>query len=307
MQQGVRNGLKAVAVGAGCVLLAAVVGSSRPEDSDAGAFAVDQPAGAVAPGKQPATSVLPIPAPSKTSSAAVQYPDPKRVPVGARLLPNLRSLPPEDIEIRTGDDGQRQLWFTSIIANAGIGPAEVIPDEVLPCPPGQRYASQVLYHDSGGNGRFDPTADQLTTMRRGGCMLDHPTHDHWHFDAMARYAVTRWGERSPLVSSDKVSFCLRDNRETPSESAVKVPEHYGDCGPNNVQGISPGWADVYDTDLPDQHLVLPATITDGNYCLHNEADPLELLLETDETDNAAVIAVRITGNDVAVGAAGRCG
>jgi hypothetical protein len=307
MQQGVRTGLKALAVGGCCALLASVVGLSSPPDPESGPLAVtDQPASTITPPQQRAPSVLPIPTSSR-SSAPVPYPDPKPVPVDARLLPNLRSLPPEDIEVRISDGGQRQLWFTSIIANAGIGPAEVVPDDVLPCPAGQHYASQVLYHDSGGNGQFEPKVDRWTTTRKGGCMLDHPSHDHWHFDAMARYALTRWGQRSPLVSSDKVSFCLRDNRETSSASAVKVPQHYGDCGPKKVQGISPGWADVYDTDLPDQHLTLPATITNGSYCLHNEADPLELLLETDETDNAAVIAVRITGNDVAVGAAGGCG
>jgi Lysyl oxidase len=306
MQQGVRTGLKAVAVGAGCVLLATVLGMSRPPDPDpAASTAADQPA--TTGRRLQAKPVLPIPTPSQASATRGQYPDPKPLPVNVRLLPNLRSLPPEDIEIRITDGGQRQLWFTSIIANAGIGPAEVLPDELFPCPPGQHHASQVLYHDSAGNGRFEPMTDRTTTTRRGGCMLDHPSHDHWHFDAMARYALTRWGQRSPLVGSDKVSFCLRDNRETPSAAVVKVPQHYGDCGPNKVQGISPGWADVYDTDLPDQHLVLPATITNGSYCLHNEADPLGLLLETDETDNAAVIVVRITGNSVAVGPAGQCG
>jgi Lysyl oxidase len=137
-------------------------------------------------------------------------------------------------------------------------------------------------------------------------MLDHPDHGHWHFDAMARYSLTRQGEQSPLVASDKVSFCLRDNRETPSASPVKVAQHYGDCGPRKVQGISPRRADVYDTDLPDQHLALSAELPEGAYCLHNEADPLELLLETDDSDNAAAIAVRIIGAEVSVGAARSC-
>jgi hypothetical protein len=246
--------------------------------------------------------------PEPTTAAAVvarAYPDPKPVPVNARLLPNLRSLPPEDVEIRV-DGAQRQLWFTSIIANAGIGPAEVIPDQLLPCPPGQQHASQVLYHDSGGNRQYEPKTDLRTTTRRGGCMLDHPSHGHWHFDAMARYALTRRGQRSPLVSSDKVSFCLRDNREAPSASPIKVAKHYGDCGPDKVQGISPGWADVYDTDLPDQHLALPAGFPDGRYCLYNEADPLELLMETDDEDNTAAVAVRIRGDAATVEPTGRC-
>ena len=278
MQLGARAGFTWVAVG-GCVALAAVVATIGPD-----------------PGQSPQTTVHETErATPAAATPASHYPDPRPVPVSARLLPNLRSLPPEDVGIRVAD-GQRQLWFTSIIANAGVGPAEVIPDELLPCPPGQHHASQVLYHDVAGDARFDRAVDRRTSTRRGGCMLDHPTHGHWHFDAMARYSVTRPGERSPLVASDKVSFCLRDNRETPSASRAVIPKHYGDCGPEKVQGISPGWADVYDTDLPDQHLVLPANLPDGLYCLHNEADPLELLLETDDTDNAAVVAVRVTGN-----------
>jgi len=232
-------------------------------------------------------------------------PDPRGVPVGARLLPNLRSLPAENVHLEFVD-GKRRMRFASIIANAGIGPAEVLPDGLLPCPPGQRHASQVLYHDDAGNGRYERETDVVTTTRPGGCMLDHAEHEHWHFDAMARYALTRPGENSPLVSSDKVSFCLRDNRETATASPIHFAQFYGDCGRDRVQGIMPGWADVYSADLADQHLDLPADLPDGAYCLHNEADPRELLLETDDDDNASVVTVRITQTSIAVDPIDRC-
>jgi hypothetical protein len=233
------------------------------------------------------------------------HPEPRRVPVNARLLPNLRSLPAEDVHVEMVD-GQRRVRFSSIIANAGIGPAVVDPDGLLPCPPGQRHASQVLYHDVAGNGRYDRTSDVVRTTRVGGCMLDHPEHDHWHFDAMARYALTRPGENSPLVSSDKVSFCLRDNRETATASPVRLARFYGDCAHDRVQGITPGWADVYSADLADQHLDLPADLPNGYYCLHNEADPRELLLETTDDDNASVVTVRITATSVTRDPVDRC-
>jgi hypothetical protein len=287
MQLGIRTGLTAVAVAAGGVLLATVVGMSGPVPERSASSTTSKSAATPEP---VFTTSTPLPNPALVSD---------------RLLPNLRSLPPEDVEIRIAD-GQRQLWFSSIIANAGYGPAEVTPDDLSPCPSGQQHASQVLYRDSARDARFDRAVDQKTSTRNGGCMLDHPGHGHWHFDAVARYALTRPNDLSPVVRSDKVSFCLRDNRETPSVSAVKVPKHYGDCGPEKAQGISPGWADVYDTDLPDQHLVLPADLPNGVYCLHNEADPLGLLLETDETDNAAVLAVNISGERVATGSAGTC-
>ncbi|MGH8825898.1 MAG: lysyl oxidase family protein [Jiangellaceae bacterium] len=242
------------------------------------------------------------PTPTETS---LPPPDPQRVPVGARLLPNLRSLPAENVHLEFVD-GQRRMRFASIIANAGIGPAVVVPDGLHPCPPGQRHASQVLYHDEAGNGRYDRTTDVVTTTRTGGCMLDHPEHEHWHFDAMARYTLTRPGESSPLVASDKVSFCLRDNRETATASPVRPTQFYGDCARDRVQGITPGWADVYSADLADQHLDLPADLPDGSYCLHNEADPRELLLETDDDDNASVVTIRITATSVTLDPTDRC-
>ncbi len=172
MHVSARTGVTAAAVGACCAVLATVVGMSRslPEPSPPSVGG----------------DVNPSPAPS-ASVETTRYPDPRPVPVNARLLPNLRSLPPEDVEIRMVD-GNRQLWFTSIIANAGIGPAEVIPDELLPCPPRQQHASQVLYHNSAGDARFDRTVDKMRTTRHGGCMLDHHDHGHWHFDAMARFS-----------------------------------------------------------------------------------------------------------------------
>ena len=242
------------------------------------------------------------PTPTRT---VLPPPDPRPVPVGARLLPNLRSLPAENVHLEIVD-GQRRMRFASIIANAGLGPAEVVPDGLLPCPPGQRHASQVLYHDVAGNARYDEATDVVTTTRTGGCMLDHPEHGHWHFDAMARYTLTRPGERSQLVASDKVSFCLRDNRVTATASPIRLAQFYGDCSRDRVQGIRPGWADVYSADLADQHLDLPADLPDGLYCLRNEADPRELLLETDDDDNASVVTVRITATSAALDPTDRC-
>lgn len=238
---------------------------------------------------------------------AFSHPDPRPVPVGARLLPNLQSLPPEDVLIETTDDGSRRLRFTSIIANTGVGPVETVPDELEPCPNDQRHASQVLYHDVNGNGQFERGTDTRTSSRRGGCMLDHPGHDHWHFDAAAEYTLAEPGAAEPVAIAEKVSFCWRDNREVPAEADPRPDEHYGDCSYDKVQGITPGWADVYGEHLPDQHLDLPDDLPDGVYCLSNRADPLELLLESVEDDNGAVLPIDINGTQVEESSAGVCG
>ena len=229
---------------------------------------------------------------------------PQRHHAGAPLRPNLRSLPAEDAHIESTTDG-RQLRFASALANIGIGPLEVRPDDGGRCPPRQGHAAQVIYEDHAGNGRFDRGEDGIIATFAAGCMLDHPTHRHWHFDAMARYALTKPGTSTPIASQEKVSFCLRDSREVPGRLGP-TREHYGDCGRNKVQGISPGWADVYRAELPGQMLELPDELADGQYCLHAAADPLDLLQETDEGDNAAVRSIRITGNDVRSGDRAAC-
>jgi len=215
------------------------------------------------------------------------------------LRPNLRSLPAENVHIESTADG-RQLRFASALANIGIGPLEVRPNNGGICPPRQRHAAQVIYGDRAGDGRFRRGKDGILATSPAGCMLDHPTHKHWHFDAMARYALTKSETSTPIASQEKVSFCLRDSRRTPAGPGP-TRRHYGDCGRNRVQGISPGWTDVYRADLPGQALKLPDELADGQYCLHAVADPLGLLTETDEGDNAAVRSIRITGNDVRPG------
>lgn len=231
-------------------------------------------------------------------------PDPQAIRVGALLQPNLRSLPAESVRIET-NGGRRELRFTSALANVGAGPLEVRPDDGRTCPRGQLRAAQVIYTDRAGDGRFDRGEDKAPISIPAGCMLDHPTHKHWHFDAMARYSLTRPASSAPLVSSEKVSFCLRDSRRMPA-SPDRPRRHYGHCGRNKVQGISPGWADVYKATLPGQMLELADDLVDGQYCLHSAADPLGLLQETDEDDNAAVLSIRLTGNEVSRGDPAAC-
>lgn len=246
---------------------------------------------------------------SGTSTAVRQtlldYPDPRPVQGSALLRPNLHSLPAEDLVIELAG-GERRLRFTSIIANSGFGPVETDPDGLLPCPEAQRHASQVLYRDANGDGRYERSVDTATLTRPAGCMLDHKGHDHWHFDAAARYVLTAPGSDEPVAEAQKVSFCWRDNREVPAQADPRPDRHYGDCTRDKVQGITPGWADVYPERLDDQHLGLPADLDDGVYCLWNEADPLGRLLETDETDNAAVAAAEISGTNVDAAAADLC-
>jgi hypothetical protein len=219
------------------------------------------------------------------------------------LLPNVASQPPEDLVIAITEDGVRQLRFASIIGNTGIGPIETVPNDSLGCPPGQRHASQIIYHDVDGDGTFDRDIDNETTSRPAGCLLHHPEHDHWHFDGAAWYVLTETRSGQPIVAADKVSFCWRDNREVASAAPLTYDQYYpvkDECENGDTQGITPGWADVYSNRLADQHLNLPTDLASGVYCLWNSADPYNRLIESDDTDNTAVVAVEIIGPDARI-------
>lgn len=223
------------------------------------------------------------------------------------LLPNMRSLPARRLQVvGSGDD--RSLRFDAWLANVGVGPMVVRPGAGAGrCPVGQRPAHQLIQRDADGDGAFRRGVDPASRSRFAGCMLDHPTHDHWHFDAMAAYLLLPEGEDDAVAQRAKVSFCLRDNERVPGGgSGVDAPRaFFGDCSRNRPQGISPGWVDVYDRTLDGQSLRLPADAR-GAYCLRLEADPDDLLLESDETDNDATIGIRLRGPEVTVDHTIRC-
>ena len=173
----------------------------------------------------------PTPRPTlATSAPASPSATPSEVPAGA-LLPDLRSLPAREVAIEVLAGGERRLRFTSSLANVGAGPLELVPDDLTACPADQRHASQRLYVDGDGDGAYVRTVDVVSGTTPAGCMLDHPTHDHWHFEAMASYQLLRAGQDEPVVQRDKVSFCLRDNERLSAYDGPRttglVPEGAG--------------------------------------------------------------------------------
>jgi hypothetical protein len=220
------------------------------------------------------------------------------------LLPNLTSLAAEDIHVEAGAGGSRLLRFAAVLANTGAGPLVVAPDASQPCPAGQRFASQIVYVDD-GDATYEPGQDSGQRITPAGCMIFHPAHDHWHLDASARYSVTT-ADGSPVVGSDKVSFCLRDSRRLPGAVWSGAQETFGECDATSVQGITAGFGDVYRSDLDGQALALPEGLPDGRYCLTLSADPLDLLEESVEGDNATSVGLRLAGTSVAIDGSTAC-
>jgi Lysyl oxidase len=239
----------------------------------------------------PSVQQSPSPSPAPTST--------KPIPQGpALLLPNMRSLKPTDLQIEVVGS-ERRLRFAASLANFGLGPLLVLPQGRSKCPRGEHPAIQVLHRDANADGAFQQKRDKRDLRRDVGCMLRHPGHKHWHYDAMARYSLRRPGSEDALVARNKVSFCLRDNRRVRVPGQKEVARQFRRCTRSSQgQGISPGWTDLYKADLNGQWLRLPKGMDGDVLCLDLEADPRGQLTETNEMDNATSIAIRVDGTRV---------
>ena len=225
----------------------------------------------------------------------------------APLEPNLVVLRAQDLHVvRNGD--RRTLRFESALGNVGDGPIEIRPDRARGCPEGKHHASQVMYRDRDGDGRYTHDVDTDVARRAAGCMAFHPFHDHWHFEAASRYMLYRADRpRNAQVARRKMSFCLRDSARVPAHYDVAAyPERYGACSRRSPQGISIGWVDIYQSFLAGQAIRLPRRMGDGLYCLHIRVDPQDLLVETDDGDNTSMRAFVLRGDTVRYREPRRC-
>jgi hypothetical protein len=161
--------------------------------------------------------------------------------------------------------------------------------------------------------------------RLAGQVVFHPAHGHYHFSSFGLsrlWAVDASGARTgsqpvrerklkrtlPLrlaSSGRKVSFCLADTEIDNWAKKGDGPRTYiaPDCllpaftdagGDHYIQGITPGWGDIYDYYLPDQFIEVSG-VGDGDYILENRGDPDGLLVEAREDNNCTSIRIRLQG------------
>ena len=215
---------------------------------------------------------------------------------GRDHLPNLRTRIPSQLRISL-EDGRKLLRFSNVVVNGGQGPLEVRPENDPST--GLTDAFQDIYtHDPDGTLIFKYD-------RPVGTFVFHPEHDHWHFEAFATYALHAVAEDGSIgaqltADQDKVSFCLSD-----TQVANRNLRYFSDrtyisdtaCGQSGTQGISVGWADKYGYRLFGQWVDV-TDVPDGTYWLVSTADPMDLLDETQEGDNANAVKIAIAGSTV---------
>lgn len=212
----------------------------------------------------------------------------ERALVARPLLPDLRVLEPSGLHIvdQTDGGGDRRLKFTTTIWNAGPGPLEVRGHEDADS--GELSVYQTFHTRAGDVVEGGPV---------GTFQFDH-RHGHLHLAAFARYelwSLTEGGEKDELVAENaKVGFCLMDNVVVDEDLVDETKGVYPVNCRGEIQGISPGYGDVYAAQLYEQDLVIDG-LPDGRYALVNIANPAGEIAELRTDNNRAVAHVRIAG------------
>src|SRR6266550_1783427 len=136
------------------------------------------------------------------------------------LLPDLVTRSPAKIFVQVGKHGRRVVRFSNEVVNVGIGPLELRP-RVGDCNRNgdlrdDRASYQRIYRDTDGDARFARGVDVRFRTRSAGCTRFHPVHKHWHFEALAEYALLQLqapGSNGPsVVAGKQVSSCVLDTK-----------------------------------------------------------------------------------------------
>ena len=234
----------------------------------------------------PATLLGVTHAQGATAPAAPAAPQP--------LLPDLRVLEPSSLYIvaPTEEDDEKRLKFATVLWNAGPGVLEV-------------------------HGSTDPDTDEISVQQvlygEGGLQIpggivgrfnfEH-RHGHLHLGEFARYELWSVAEDGSLLElvalNDKVGFCLMDNVLIDEELTIGdgEPKYPIECG-GDVQGISPGYGDIYVAQLYEQDLVI-TDLPDGRYALINTVNPAGVIVETTTENNSAMVYLVLEGDEVRV-------
>jgi hypothetical protein len=240
-----------------------------------------------------------------------------------RLLPDLRAIAPRDIHFAIGGylfnpatavpssfaeivagiqettscypeevierGASRCMRFSQIIANVGEGPFEL------------RYRMEGLLTDQQLRQRIY-RSDGSFADRVADTYEFHAAHAHFHYKNFARSKIWKADARGRRIGTEPVrvgkknGFCMIDVEpiwfgrigDGPRSyyfPRCNAPTEHDASGTYMTNGISPGWADVYNWFLGDQYIDVEG-VPDGCYVLQTIADTENTIVESNEHNNS---------------------
>jgi hypothetical protein len=216
----------------------------------------------------------------------------------AEEFPNLVPLPAHRIGFGNGDEPeQRALRFAASTANRGDDALELL-----------GHLDYQSTNSTAASQCVDWTTDRVCARYEPvGKFVWHAAHQHWHFEDFALYELRRFrangnvhfGPKGLVATSGKISFCVIDvERDGEARSPLYLLPHplYYSCFTGaGLQGISPGWRDVYSPTTPGQEFPMDDLVP-GKLALVIRTDPENRLFETNNKDNVSVAGIEISSN-----------
>ncbi|MBX7104648.1 MAG: FG-GAP-like repeat-containing protein [Gemmataceae bacterium] len=185
--------------------------------------------------------------------------------------------------------GRQELRFATAIVNTGAGAFELNGTPTYVTNPDGSQAqlvNQRIYLDNG-----------TSILRPAGSFSFDEDCGDMHFDDMAFAELLLrpggTGVGGVVTMGEKDGFCLVDGIHTdPALPGSPAARAYKTCGAQ-VQGISVGWTDVYSSVLDGQSIDITG-VPNGDYWLQVTVDPLNHVLESNETNNVTRIPITIS-------------
>ena len=127
-------------------------------------------------------------------------------------------------------------------------------------------------------------------------------HDHFHVMGIVEYSLWDTSGTVEISSGAKVGFCLIDVQERPDLHANPGPKRHEQWDPDNYycqsgrprakilhMGISEGWQDIYSFSTTFQWIDV-SDVRPGYYRIGQRADPDNVIVESDETNNGLALS-----------------
>jgi len=208
--------------------------------------------------------------------------------------------------LEKSEDGASEcMRFEQTFANVGEGPAEL--HFAVPKDPNNTS------HDVFARTYFSDSPTHFTDTPAGTWEF-HEAHQHYHYNNFVQsnlWAADSHGRRTgtaPVRTGRKVSFCMEDEMlDGPMwgkagvrprfyiapDCLVFVPSAETPAFNYLIQGLTPGWDDIYEWYLPGQYIDV-AGVPSGDYVLETIVDPDNKLVEPNETNNCGSVLIRLS-------------
>lgn len=196
-----------------------------------------------------------------------------------------------------GPPAKRCLRYSFGLANIGVGNFDVrftgdqsgAPADMLQC----------VQQRGGGTPRALPA----------GTGSWHATHGHYHYDDIIHHTIYRVTDRTTGAMEEvgtglKIGYSPADQGMPMwhlfDQAGAGTSASAGDCTGGQAAsrvGMSPGWGDAYRYQRPGNFVSFEGA-GDGFYVVQTTADPLSVVLESNEDDNTSYAYIRVVGEQI---------